>query len=82
MVVFKNPEVAAKFEACREKDGIIDVPCGKQVNGMTDKSGYHGLLSGITLAAAEKAVKYGANLLKEKAVKTPGYKKAEEPKPE
>jgi len=82
MVVFKNPEVAAKFEAGREKDGIIDIPCGRQVKGMTDKSGYHGLLSGITLAAAEKAVKYGSNLLKEKAVKPSAHKKSDEPKTE
>lgn len=60
---FKNPEVAAKYEPLRSKDGIIDVPCGKHVPN-APKTGYHGKLSGITLAAADKAYAHGAGLLK------------------
>jgi hypothetical protein len=52
---FKHADVAAKYEALR-RDGHVHVPAGKQAG-----SGYAGLLSGITLAAADKAVAGGVN---------------------
>jgi hypothetical protein len=58
MVQFTNADVAAKYEACRANDGRIHIPAGK------DKNGYAGLLSGITLVAADKAYASGSNLLK------------------
>lgn len=60
-VTFTNPDVAAAFEPLRENDGKIHIPAGK-----TNKGGYAGLLSGITLEAAQKAVASGSNLLKKK----------------
>ena len=67
-VVFENPEVAAKYDACRSSDGKVHVPSGK-VYG----SGYAGPLSKISLVAADKAFASGSNLLK--------LKKAEKEKP-
>jgi hypothetical protein len=58
MVQFTNTDVAAKYEACRANDGRIHIPAGK------DKNGYAGPLSGITLAAADKAYASGCNVLK------------------
>lgn len=62
-VVFKNPDVADVFEACREADGKVHIPAGKAIPGVPS-IGYSGLLSGITRAAAIKAIKSGSNLLK------------------
>lgn len=61
--MFKNPEVAAKYEALREKDGKVHIPGGSKVPG-EDRTGFMGPLSLITLAAADKAYASGSNLLK------------------
>lgn len=58
-VKFENSDVEAKYEACREKDGHVHVPAGKNPG-----SGYAGPLSKITLAAADKAAASGSNILK------------------
>jgi hypothetical protein len=62
-VVFKNPDVAAKYEAIREKDGKVHIPGGSKVPGV-ERTGFMGPLSLITLAAADKAYASGSNLLK------------------
>lgn len=66
MVEFKNPEVAAQFEALRAVDGKIHVPAGKKKSPEDKPVGYSGMLSGITLEAAEKALASGSNILKRK----------------
>lgn len=73
-VIFKNPDVAAKYEACRETDGKVHIPCGKEKG-----TGFTGPLSLITLPAADKAFKYGSNILKlkEAAAKKQEAKKEE-----
>lgn len=63
---FTNPEVAAKYVPCREKDGKVHIPAGKKVIGKPAPVGYAGPLSKITLEAAEKAIASGSNLLKAK----------------
>lgn len=69
-IVFKNPEVAAKYEALREKDGKVHIPGGSKIPGQ-ERTGFMGPLSLITLAAADKAYASGSNLLKLKeAAKT------------
>jgi hypothetical protein len=67
MVKFENPEVDAKYEACRETDGKVHIPAGKSKAG-ENKVGYSGPLSKITPAAAEKALASGSNILKLKEV--------------
>lgn len=62
-VVFKNPDVAAKYEALRSVDGKVHIPGGSKIPGQ-ERAGYMGPLSGITLAAADKAHASGSNLLK------------------
>lgn len=68
-VQFINEDVAAKFEACRENDGKIHIPAGKHKPGQPRPVGYAGPLSRITLAAAEKALASGSNILKLKEIK-------------
>lgn len=63
-VKFTNPEVDNMYEALREKDGHIHIPAGKKTASNPEPKGYAGPLSGITPAAAEKAVKSGSNLLR------------------
>lgn len=62
-VVFKNADVAAKYEACREVDGKVHIPGGSKIPGV-NRVGYMGPLSLITLEAADKAFASGSNLLK------------------
>lgn len=62
-VVFKNPDVAAKYEALREKDGKVHIPGGSKIPGK-ERTGFMGPLSLITLDAADKAFASGSNLLK------------------
>lgn len=64
-VVFKNPDVAAEFEALRSADGKVHVPSGRSIPGKK-KVGYSGLLSGITKEAAEKLLESNSNLIKRK----------------
>jgi hypothetical protein len=70
-IVFKNPEVAAKYEALREKDGKVHIPGGSKIPGQ-ERAGFMGPLSLITLAAADKAYASGSNLLKLKEPVTSG----------
>jgi hypothetical protein len=60
---FKDPDVAKKYTPNRESDTKVHVPSGKSVPGQKSV-GYSGMLSGITLAAADKAFKSGTNNFK------------------
>lgn len=62
MVQFTNPAVAAKYQALRSADCKVHIPAGKTKSG-----GYAGMLSGITLEAADKAFASKSNLLELKA---------------
>lgn len=68
MVQFTNPDVAAKYESGRAVDTKVHVPAGKTVPGGEKPIGYSGMLSGITLAAADKMYASGSNNLKLKPV--------------
>lgn len=70
MIEFKNPDVAAKYEALREKDGEVHVPGGAKEPGV-ERAGFKGPLSLITLAAADKAFASGSNILKLKEQTSP-----------
>ena len=72
MVEFKNPAVAEKYTPLRNKDGKVHIPAGKKTAPDKPGVGYAGLLSNITLAAADKAFVSGSNLLalKESFVET------------
>lgn len=61
---FENPEVAAKFQPARENDGKVHIPAGKKTAANPNPVGYAGPLSKISLAAAEKALASGSNILK------------------
>lgn len=74
-VVFKDQEVAKKYEACRQSDGKVHIPSGKEYG-----SGYAGPLSLITLKAADKAFANGSNILKLKEKTGKPAEKPEEPK--
>jgi hypothetical protein len=71
-VEFKNPDVAAKYEALRN-DGPVHVPAGKNPG-----TGYAGPLSGITLVAADKAMASGINWFKLKTAAPAAAGKAKE----
>ncbi len=77
MVQFTNPAVAAKYKATRSTDGKVHVPAGKEKTG-----GYAGLLSGITLAAADKAFASKSNILELKDAKSTPIEVTPTPIPE
>lgn len=70
MLVFKNADVAAKYDTDQTADKITHLPGGK------NKNGWKGLLSEIPLAQADRWInRPGQNLLKLKEVKKEEVKK-------
>jgi hypothetical protein len=63
MLTLTNTATAARFEALTTYDQFLYIPVEKGNCGCTN---YNGMLSNITPCAAERYIKQGGNLLKEK----------------
>jgi hypothetical protein len=60
MLVFKNADVARKYESDFDHDPIVHVPGG------TNKDGWKGKLSAIPMYAADKLIIQKSNLVRPK----------------
>ena len=73
-IVFKNPDVAAKYETSYETDPEVHLPGGK------NKNGWKGKLSEIPLAQADRWIsRPKQNLLTLKEAKPAAKKEEKEP---
>ncbi len=60
-IILTNPETAERFEALTSIDQHVEIPARAG-----DGTCYRGMISGVTPEAAERYVRFGGNLLREK----------------